>query len=133
MIVLLSSVTAPLRASSLPSTVAPVFSVIDVRARIVPLKFVVVPSVAELPTCQKTLHGEAPLTSFTWLADAVISVDAAWKMKTASAVALRVERDGSGQVEGPAAVDAGVQRQTAERARSDQEPRASVRPRRCTR
>ena len=63
---------------------APVFSVIDVRARIVPLKLVVVPSVAELPTFQKTLHAEAPLTSFTWLADAVMSVDAAWKTKTAS-------------------------------------------------
>ena len=49
---LLSSVTAPLRASILPSTVAPVFSVIEVSARIVPAKLVVVPSVAELPTCQ---------------------------------------------------------------------------------
>ena len=59
-IVLLSSVTAPLRASSRPATVAPVFSPIDVSARIVPLKLVVLPSVAELPTFQKTLHGWAP-------------------------------------------------------------------------
>ncbi len=63
--VLLSSVTAAVRARSLPSTVAPVFAVIDARARIVPSKLVVVPSVAELPTCQKTLHAEAPLTSLT--------------------------------------------------------------------
>ena len=38
---------------------------------------------AELPTCQNTLQGCAPLTSFTWLADAVISVEPAWKTKTA--------------------------------------------------
>ena len=66
-IVLSSSVTAPLRARSRPSTEAPEFSPIDVRARIVPLKIVVVPSVAELPTCQKTLHGWAPLSSRTRL------------------------------------------------------------------
>ena len=48
-----------------------------------PTKTEPVPSVAELPTCQKTLHGWAPLMRFTWLADAVISVEAAWKMKTA--------------------------------------------------
>ena len=90
----------------MPFTVAPVFSVMDVRARIDPWKLVVVPSVAELPTCQKTLHGEAPLMSFTWLADAVMSVDAAWKTKTAAGIALRVERQRSGQVERAAAVDA---------------------------
>ena len=84
MIVLLSSVTAAVRASSRPSTVAPVLAVIEARARIVPLKLVAVPSVAGFPTFQKTLHGEAPLTSSTRLAEAVISVEAAWKTKTAS-------------------------------------------------
>lgn len=47
-----SRVTAPLRASSRPSTLAPVFAVIDVRARIVPAKTELVPSTAELPICQ---------------------------------------------------------------------------------
>ena len=50
--VLPSSVTAPVRVSNLPSTVAPVFSVIEMFARMFPLKTEVVPSVAELPTCQ---------------------------------------------------------------------------------
>jgi hypothetical protein len=36
---------------------------------------VVVPRVAELPTCQYTLHGEAPLISSTELAEAAVSAD----------------------------------------------------------
>ena len=51
-----SKVTAPFRASTRPLTCAPVVSVTDVKARIFPLKAELVPSVAELPTCQKTLH-----------------------------------------------------------------------------
>ena len=43
----------------------------------------VVPSVAELPTCQKTLQACAPLTSLPGCAEAVISVEPAWKTKTA--------------------------------------------------
>lgn len=50
----------------------------------VPTNVVVVPSVAELPTCQKTLHGFAPPMRFTVLLGAVISVEPAWKMKTAA-------------------------------------------------
>ena len=42
------------------------------------------PSVAELPTCQNTLHSCAPLISVTVLPDAVISVESVWKMKTES-------------------------------------------------
>ncbi len=53
---LLSRVTAPLRASSRPLTVVPVWAVIDVSARIVPTKVVFVPRVAELPTWKKTLQ-----------------------------------------------------------------------------
>ncbi len=45
-------VTAPLRASARPWSVTPLFSAMEVRAKIVPLKLVVVSSVAELPTCQ---------------------------------------------------------------------------------
>ena len=50
--VLWSIVTAPLRASARPCSVAPVLSAIEVRAMIVPLKLVDVSRVAELPTCQ---------------------------------------------------------------------------------
>jgi len=65
-------------------TVAPVFSVIDVVARIDPAKSLVVPKVAELPTCQNTLHACAPFSSTTELADAVVNVDPASKMNTES-------------------------------------------------
>ena len=41
------------------------------------------PSVAELPTCQKTLQDWAPLIRLTWLPDAVVSDEPAWKTKTA--------------------------------------------------
>jgi len=80
--VFVSRVTAPLRASTLPMTVAPVFNEADVSAMMVPTNVLVVPSVAELPTCQKTLHHDAPLISETVLLDAVIKVEPAWKMNT---------------------------------------------------
>jgi len=83
-IVLSSIVTAPLIARARPFTVAPVFSVIDVVARIDPAKSLVVPKVAELPTCQNTLHACAPFSSTTELADAVVNVDPASKMNTES-------------------------------------------------
>ena len=51
-IVLVSSVTAPLRARTRPSTVAAVVRVMEVSARIEPRNAEPVPSVAELPTCQ---------------------------------------------------------------------------------
>jgi hypothetical protein len=59
---LLSIVTAPpppgaSPARTLPSTFASVLRVMLVNARILPMNEVVVPRVAELPTCQKTLHG----------------------------------------------------------------------------
>ena len=63
---------------------APVFAVTEVSARTVPTNCVPVPSVAELPTCQNTLHGSAPLIRLTVLSDAVIRVVPAWKMNTAS-------------------------------------------------
>jgi hypothetical protein len=84
-IVLSFSVTAPLIASTRPLTVAPLSSVIDVAARIVPTKLVVEPNVAELPTSQKTLHACAPFSSTTDADEAVVSVEPAWKMKTESA------------------------------------------------
>ena len=42
-----------------------------------------VPSVAEEPTCQKTLHACAPLISCTVVFEPVISVEPIWKMNTA--------------------------------------------------
>ena len=50
--VLVSRVTAPLRARRRPWTVAPVIALIDVRARTVPVNVESVPRVAELPICQ---------------------------------------------------------------------------------
>jgi hypothetical protein len=84
LIALVSSDTAPFCARSLPVTSAPVVSVIDAKARMLPLKSEFVPSVAELPTCQKTLQAWAPLMKLTLLPGAVVKVLAILKMKTAS-------------------------------------------------
>ena len=78
---MVSNVTAPLRAKARPWMFAPWVTVIDVKARMFPTKLEPVPSVAELPTCQKTLHGWAPLIRETELFDAVVSVEFVWKMK----------------------------------------------------
>ena len=78
-----SNVTAPLRARRRPFTVAEVCAATEVRARTVPTKAELVPMVAELPICQKTLHAAAPLMRATLLDEAVMSVLAAWKMNTA--------------------------------------------------
>ena len=59
-----------------------VTSVIDVKARRFPRKLVLPPKVAELPTCQKTLHDCAPPIRTTLLEVAVVRVDAILKMKT---------------------------------------------------
>ena len=83
--VLESKVTAPFLAKSLPSTAAPVVSVMEVKARMFPLKPEVVPRVAELPTCHTTLAAWAPPLKMTWRPEVVVSVDAIWKMKTALA------------------------------------------------
>jgi hypothetical protein len=57
-------------------------TVIEVKARIEPLKDELVPSVAELPTCQNMLQAWAPPTRLMLLALAVVRVDATWKMNT---------------------------------------------------
>jgi hypothetical protein len=58
--------------------------VMEASARILPVKLVRVPSVAELPTCQKILllHGCAPLINTTLASLAVVRVLPIWKMKT---------------------------------------------------
>ncbi len=73
--VLPSIVTAPFKANALPSTVAPVFNVMEVSAMMVPAKSVPVPNVAELPTCQKMLQASAPLISEMELFEAVSRVE----------------------------------------------------------
>jgi len=78
-----SRVTAPFRASARPVTVSPVVTVIEVRARMVPWKTDPVPSVAELPTCQKTLQAWPPLMNLTELPEAVMSAEGTWKIQTA--------------------------------------------------
>ncbi len=80
----LFNVTAPFRARACPSTVTPLFTVTEVRARMFPTKLEPLPNVAELPTCQKTLQAVTPPTRFTVLSDAVMSVESVWKMNTAS-------------------------------------------------
>src|SRR3954467_8706370 len=62
---LLSSVTAPVRAKVAPPLRAPVLRVMLARARMLPLKSVLVPSVAELPTCQKAPQACPPLMKAT--------------------------------------------------------------------
>jgi len=81
--VLVSKVTAPFRASARPITVLPVCTVTDVNAKMLPTKVVLVPRVAELPTWKNTLHAWAPLISMIVLFGAVIRVDPTWKMNTA--------------------------------------------------
>ena len=53
---LVSRVTAPFSAKARPVMVAPVVRVMLVSAMMLPANAVVVPSVAELPTCQNTLQ-----------------------------------------------------------------------------
>jgi hypothetical protein len=72
-----SRVTAPLRASARPAMVSPVFTEMDVRARMLPEKLVLVPRVAELPTCQNTLQACASPVRMTLLAESVTSVEGA--------------------------------------------------------
>ena len=72
--VLESIVTAPLRAKTRPDTLALVFKVMLASASMLPWNIVPVPRVAELPTCQNTLHAEAPLLRRTDAALAVVSV-----------------------------------------------------------
>ena len=71
---LVSSVTAPLRASARPVVLVPVVTVMLESARISPANVLPVPSVAEVPTCQYTLSHELPLMAMTVEPLAVVSV-----------------------------------------------------------
>lgn len=56
----------------------------DCMARTVPLNTVVVPKVAELPTCQKILEAKAPPLKITLRPDVVVRVVAIWMIKIAA-------------------------------------------------
>src|SRR5258708_4773134 len=71
---LLSSVTAPPSAKTLPITLTPVVTVSLVKAIRFPTKAVAVPRVEELPTCQNTLPARSPLARATEELLAVVSV-----------------------------------------------------------
>jgi len=60
----------------------PVLRVMLVRARIFPAKSVVVPRVAEVPTCQKTLAPFPPFVNDTDELLAVVNVLPIWNTKT---------------------------------------------------
>ena len=81
-IVFESIVTAPFIANARPRSVAPVSSVTDWVAMIVPEKSVDVPNVADDVTCQNTLHAWAPFSKTTDAEEPVMSVDPAWKIHT---------------------------------------------------
>jgi hypothetical protein len=83
LIVTVSSVTDALPARARPFNTTLALIVMEVVARIVPSNTEKAPSVAELPTAQKTLRDWVPLMRTTWLAEAVMTVVSAWKIKTA--------------------------------------------------
>jgi hypothetical protein len=83
---LVSIVTSPFRARALPDTLAPFCRAMLVSARIFPTNWVVVPRVAELPTCQNMLQAVPPLITRTEELLAVVSLLAILKMKTAAAL-----------------------------------------------
>jgi hypothetical protein len=78
----LSKVIPAVRANSPPSFLAPVPTVIEARATIFPANTVPTPRVAELPTCQNTLHAWASLIKDTSAMVEVMSVDPIWKTQT---------------------------------------------------
>ena len=80
--VLESSVTAPVCANNCPCTVAPCCAAMDVNAKMCPTKWEFVPNVAELPTFQKIRQYRAALMGLILLPDDVISVEAVINTKT---------------------------------------------------
>src|SRR5258706_13008386 len=81
---LLSNATKP-AASSLPETLTPFLTVMSASVRRLPANTVDALSVAELPTCQKTLPLQPPLVTITEEPAAVVSVVLILKIQTALA------------------------------------------------
>jgi hypothetical protein len=77
--VLSSRVTVAPNAKTPPLDTASVLSVTEAAARIFPWNTLPVPKVAELPTCQNTLHANPPPVSRTLDPDAVVREDPIWK------------------------------------------------------
>ena len=76
---------APFSAIALPHRiVAALFSVMDWAARMFPANVVLVPSVAELPTCQYTPVLAVPFSTLTTAVLAVVRLLPIWKTKRAS-------------------------------------------------
>jgi len=73
--ILLSNVTAAYAANTLPSTFAPSIRETDEKANIFPFKKELVPSVAELPPCQKHCKLEHHLRETILLDPAVVIVE----------------------------------------------------------
>ena len=88
--VLLIKVAEPFRAKALPAMLAALFKLMLVSARIFPTNVVVVSRVAELPTCQNTLHFVAPPVTTTDEPGPVVSVLPILKTQTAEGPPLRV-------------------------------------------
>lgn len=86
LIVLSSSVTAPVCAKARPFNLAPVFKAIDVLARIFPMNEVFVPRVPDETSLHHTLHESPPVTDEP--AD-VVSVDADLKIQTPDPLRVR--------------------------------------------
>lgn len=83
LMLLVTKVTAPVSAMREPSTFAPVLAVTEACARIMPLNVDPVPSDADDPTCQMTLHAWAPLIKDTLAAFWTVSVVPIWKTNKA--------------------------------------------------
>jgi len=81
-IVFVSIVTAALRTNARPLRVAPLENEMDTAAKMVPSRWLTLPRVAELLSCQKTLQAWAPFVRTILLAEAVMRVDCDWKRKT---------------------------------------------------
>jgi len=88
--VFVSIVTAPFCAKARPFKLAPLVSVMDVKARIFPMNDVPVPRVAELPTLHHTLHGSPSGTDTDEPTD-VMSVEADLKIQGPDPMSIKVE------------------------------------------
>ena len=81
-------VTAAVSANRPPWHATPELAVADASAKTVPANLVLVPSVAELPSCQNTLQACAPLARTTDAPVAVVRMEPIWKTKTPLALFL---------------------------------------------
>jgi len=82
-------VTEPFLASARPFRVPP-SSVMLIKAMIFPAKLLPVWMVAEVPTCQNTLQGDAPPVKATVAPVAVVRVLPIWKIHTSVELPVNV-------------------------------------------